>query len=500
MARLRRDTRCHAHHARPSGTSSPLQRRIPTPVRADPGGGRGDGPDGLTPGRRAARARPGLPRPGRRAPDRPPPSRAAARGRPAAAGAGRADAGRRAPGGGAGRRPVPRRGPPRGAGGTAPRRPPPLPAPGTAPGTARPPPRAPARRAAPRPRRRHRPRDGRHEAGRRPGRHDRRPPRPLRRATARPGASASAPPSRRAASGPSGRSARGCGGTSAASRRTSPAARHGHGSRPTARDLRKEPRSSGVASPPAFARAPEGNGRAGRLVRTPEEGPSWARSLATVGEPRRALPASRAACDATRLVGRHGPRPPAAVSRERLSPAAPAAQAPARCPTNRGRYRPPVRDREALPDRRADALRLAADRPRGGPPRAQAAPRRPAAGRRRAGGAGRPGGGAERRDARRVRRPAGRAHGRAAQPLGPVPGAEGARPGAEEKTLQAAEQDREDVAEARAAWRAELAGVDPARLVFIDETGIDTRMTRPYARAARGSAPWARCPGGGGSG
>ena len=40
--------------------------------------------------------------------------------------------------------------------------------------------------------------------------------------------------------------------------------------------------------------------------------------------------------------------------------------------------------------------------------------------------------------------------GRAAQPLGPVPGAEGARPGAEEKTLKAAERDREDVAEARA--------------------------------------------------
>jgi hypothetical protein len=75
-----------------------------------------------------------------------------------------------------------------------------------------------------------------------------------------------------------------------------------------------------------------------------------------------------------------------------------------------------------------------------------------------------------------------------------VPGAEGARPGAEEKTLQAAERDREDVAEA---WRAELAGVDPARLVFIDETGIDTRMTRAYARAARGQRatgklPWGR--------
>ena len=53
------------------------------------------------------------------------------------------------------------------------------------------------------------------------------------------------------------------------------------------------------------------------------------------------------------------------------------------------------------------------------------------------------------------------------------------------------------MAEARAAWRAELAGVDPARLVFIDETGIDTRMTRAYARAMRGQratgkVPWGR--------
>src|SRR3954462_7057685 len=42
-----------------------------------------------------------------------------------------------------------------------------------------------------------------------------------------------------------------------------------------------------------------------------------------------------------------------------------------------------------------------------------------------------------------------------------------------------------------------VAGADPARLVFIDETGIDTRMTRPYARAARGrratgKVPWGR--------
>jgi transposase len=78
-----------------------------------------------------------------------------------------------------------------------------------------------------------------------------------------------------------------------------------------------------------------------------------------------------------------------------------------------------------------------------------------------------------------------------------VPGAQGARPGPQEKTPKAAERDREDVAEARRAWRDELAGVDPARLVFIDETGIDTRMTRAYARARRGQraigrVPWGR--------
>jgi transposase len=44
-------------------------------------------------------------------------------------------------------------------------------------------------------------------------------------------------------------------------------------------------------------------------------------------------------------------------------------------------------------------------------------------------------------------------------------------------------------------WRAGLAGIDPSRLIFIDETGIDTRMTRAFARAARGQrapgkVPW----------
>ena len=50
------------------------------------------------------------------------------------------------------------------------------------------------------------------------------------------------------------------------------------------------------------------------------------------------------------------------------------------------------------------------------------------------------------------------------------------------------------MAEARRAWRAELAGVDPARLVSIDETGIDTRMTRAYARAAKGQRAVGKVP------
>ncbi len=78
-----------------------------------------------------------------------------------------------------------------------------------------------------------------------------------------------------------------------------------------------------------------------------------------------------------------------------------------------------------------------------------------------------------------------------------MPGAQAAGLGAEEKSLRAAEQDREDVARARATWRADLAAIDPARLVFVDETGIDTRMTRAYARAGRGrralgKVPWGR--------
>ncbi len=48
----------------------------------------------------------------------------------------------------------------------------------------------------------------------------------------------------------------------------------------------------------------------------------------------------------------------------------------------------------------------------------------------------------------------------------------------QKKSLIAAEQDRPDVAAARAAWRVNQWGFDPDRLVFIDETWAKTNMTR----------------------
>ncbi len=55
------------------------------------------------------------------------------------------------------------------------------------------------------------------------------------------------------------------------------------------------------------------------------------------------------------------------------------------------------------------------------------------------------------------------------------------------KTLRAAEQARPDVAERRALWRARQVGLDPERLVFIDETWATTNMTRLRGRAWRGA-------------
>jgi transposase len=65
---------------------------------------------------------------------------------------------------------------------------------------------------------------------------------------------------------------------------------------------------------------------------------------------------------------------------------------------------------------------------------------------------------------------------------------------AQKKTLRASEQDRADIQQERAVFCERIHQLDPKDLVFIDETGITTAMTRRYARAprnerARGSAP-----------
>jgi transposase len=61
---------------------------------------------------------------------------------------------------------------------------------------------------------------------------------------------------------------------------------------------------------------------------------------------------------------------------------------------------------------------------------------------------------------------------------------------AQKKSLIAREQDEP----ARAAWRAEIAEVDPARLVFLDETSTPTTLTPTHGRAPRGQRVVGRVP------
>jgi transposase len=60
--------------------------------------------------------------------------------------------------------------------------------------------------------------------------------------------------------------------------------------------------------------------------------------------------------------------------------------------------------------------------------------------------------------------------------------------------VHASEQERPDVAAARAAWKEDQPALDPARLVFIDETGTSTNMARLRGRAKRGQRVVGRVP------
>jgi hypothetical protein len=60
--------------------------------------------------------------------------------------------------------------------------------------------------------------------------------------------------------------------------------------------------------------------------------------------------------------------------------------------------------------------------------------------------------------------------------------------------MAAAEQNRPDVAEKRVHWHERLAGDPPARLVFVDESGANTKMTRLGGRALVGQRLTAHVP------
>jgi transposase len=65
------------------------------------------------------------------------------------------------------------------------------------------------------------------------------------------------------------------------------------------------------------------------------------------------------------------------------------------------------------------------------------------------------------------------------------------------KTLLASECDRPDIRQAREEWRAERQPkmrLEPERLVFLDETGTTTKMTRPRGRCLKGERLRSKAP------
>ena len=62
------------------------------------------------------------------------------------------------------------------------------------------------------------------------------------------------------------------------------------------------------------------------------------------------------------------------------------------------------------------------------------------------------------------------------------------------KVLHASEQEREDVARGRRRWIREQGLLDSTHLVFIDETSVNTSMTRAYGRGLEGERVIGRVP------
>src|SRR5215207_4366390 len=170
----------------------------------------------------------------------------------------------------------------------------------------------------------------------------------------------------------------------------------------------------------------------------------------------------------------------------RLFARSPRATAPGPgCRPGAGRDRAPPRHQSPHPTA-VGAAAGDARHPRPGPqprPSGQDRPRRPS-------GPGGAGAGVPRRHAGRALRPVGRRHrGRGRHGDDGAPTTRPA-PAAQKKSLIARERDDA----ARAAWREEAAGLDPADLVFLDETSTPTTLTPLRARAPRGQRAIGRVP------
>ena len=59
-------------------------------------------------------------------------------------------------------------------------------------------------------------------------------------------------------------------------------------------------------------------------------------------------------------------------------------------------------------------------------------------------------------------------------------------PAVKKKSLRAQEQDSPEAHQQRQSWQEEVKRIDPAQLVFMDESGARTDMTRRYGRAPAG--------------
>jgi len=103
------------------------------------------------------------------------------------------------------------------------------------------------------------------------------------------------------------------------------AVRHDHGSQYMADAFQNELKFLGIASSPAFVRAPEGNGCAERFIRILKENLLWVQTFDTIEQLRQALLAFRDTYNATWLIERHGFLAPAAFRHQQLQPAAIAA-------------------------------------------------------------------------------------------------------------------------------------------------------------------------------